>query len=296
MTIGCAARPTSRLGSGPRGIGRCGWPVLLVLRDRLLEQVVAQIPEPRIHADAEGVREPQFAANDVHAGHAQAAVAAHVDVHVGPDGPQSPHQVPQVIVHSQGCLAGAVSQADQEHHVVLGAGDDDRQILILIIVSMKHDQLLLAMRGVVEGVDVEREMAWRLIERLDEQVDQHVAQPPQVGDRDSVLEPRERRLAGEVGVVGQAVGDELEDGVRPQRVVVVLILVVGQDAVDPLPNHGQQRVLDEGGIPPVLEGGGELLGEPDPLVELADRQQPGVTRERGGRKLDLDRPRGEEIE
>ena len=33
-------------------------------------------------------------------------------------------------------------------------------------------------------------------------------------------------------------------------------------------------------MPPVFEGSSELLGEPDPLVELANGQQPGVT-ERG---------------
>ncbi len=161
---------------------------------------------------------------------------------------------------------------------------------------MEHDQLLLAMGGIVEGVDVQREMARRLVKRLDEQVDQHVAEPPQVGDRDGVLEPREGWLAGEVGVIGQAVGNELENGVRPQRVVVVLILVVGQDAIDSLPHHGQLRVLDEGGIATVLESGGKLLGEPDLLVELANRQQSGIRRQRGGRKLDIDWPRGVEIE
>ena len=46
----------------------------------------------------------------------------------------------------------------------------------------------------------------------------------------------------------------------------------------------------------VVEGGGELLGEPDPLVELPDRQEPGVAGEGRGRDLDLDGPRGEEIE
>jgi hypothetical protein len=45
-----------------------------------------------------------------------------------------------------------------------------------------------------------------------------------------------------------------------------------------------------------LEGGGKLLGEPNLLVELADRQQPGVGGQRSGGKLDVDRPRGEEIE
>lgn len=35
-------------------------------------------------------------------------------------------------------------------HIVLGAGDGDRQLLMLLIVSMKHRQLLLPMCGVVE--------------------------------------------------------------------------------------------------------------------------------------------------
>ena len=56
------------------------------------------------------------------------------------------------------------------------------------------------------------------------------------------------------------------------------------------------RMLDEGGIATVLEGSSKLLGEPDLLVELADRQEPGVGRQRSGGKLDIHRPRGEEIE
>ena len=105
--------------------------------------------------------------------------------------------------------------------------------------------------------------------------------PPQVGDRDGVLEPREGRLTGEVGIVGEAVGDELEDGVGPQGVVVVLVLVIGEDAVDPLPDHAQERLLGERRIASVVEGGGELFGEPDLLIELPDREEPGVAGQRG---------------
>jgi hypothetical protein len=78
--------------------------------------------------------------------------------------------------------------------------------------------------------------------------------------------------------------------------VVVLILVVSQDAIDSLPDHGQLRVRDEGGIVTVLESSGKLLGEPDLLIELADRQQPGIRGQRSGGKLDIDWPRREEME
>jgi hypothetical protein len=54
----------------------------------------------------------------------------------------------------------------------------------------------------IEGVEVECEMSRRLVEGQDEQVGQHIAQSPQIGDRNRVLEPRQSWLAGEIGVVG----------------------------------------------------------------------------------------------
>ena len=99
----------------------------------------------------------------------------------------------------------------------------------------------------------------------------HVAQPPQVGDRDGVLEPREGRLAGEVGAVGEPVGDELEDGVGSEGVVVVLVLVIGEDAVDPLPDHAQERLPGERRVAAVVEGGGELFGESEVAGRIVGR-------------------------
>ena len=72
--------------------------------------------------------------------------------------------------------------------------------------------------------------------------------------------------------------------------MVVLVLVIGEDAVDPLADHAQERLPGERGIAWVVECGGELLGEPDLLVELPDRDEPGVAGEGCGRDLDLDGP------
>ena len=275
MTTGCGAGQLSGL-----VIDQQEQPLRLTgrsyCRDGLLQQVVAQPRGAGIHADAERVGQAKLPADVVHPGHAQAAVPPDVDSHVGPGGPQAAHQIPQVVVGAEGGVTGAVPQPDQQDHVVLGAGDDDRQVLILLVVAVEHDQLLLPVRRVVEGVEVEGEVRRRRVEGLEEQIDQHVAQPPQVGDRDGVLEPREGGLAGEVGVVGESVGEELEDGVRPQGVVVVLVLVIGEDAVDPLADHAQERLPGERRVAGVVEGGGELLGEPDPLVELPDHQQPAI--------------------
>ena len=43
--------------------------------------------------------------------------------------------------------------------------------MVLFIIPMKHNQLLVAMRGVVEGVKVQREVPRRLGKRLNEMVD-----------------------------------------------------------------------------------------------------------------------------
>jgi hypothetical protein len=124
--------------------------------------------------------------------------------------------------------------------------------------------------GGIRGDTYCRATGWR-VEELNEEIDQDIAQPPEIGDRDRVLEPREGRLAGEVGILGKPIGDELEDGIGPQGVVIVLVFVIGEDAIDPLSHHAQQGLLGEEGIASVVESGCDLLGELGPLVELADR-------------------------
>jgi hypothetical protein len=96
-------------------------------------------------------------------------------------------------------------------------------------------------------------------------------------------------------LLGGPVCDELEDRVRPEGVVVVLVLIARQDAVDPRADQFGQSVLGEVRIAGIVEGAGEAPGEPDALLELADREQPGVAGELARGRLDDER-RAEEIE
>jgi hypothetical protein len=81
-------------------------------------------------------------------------------------------------------------------------------------------------RGIVEGVQVQGERGLRSIKGRDELIDQHVPQPPEIGNRDGVLEPGERGLAGQVlRIVRKTVGDQLEDRITAEGVVIVLVLV-----------------------------------------------------------------------
>jgi hypothetical protein len=113
-----------------------------------------------------------------------------------------------------------------------------------------------------------------------------VAQPLEGRDGDGVLEAGQGGPAGQGVVLGGAVGDELEDGVVAQGVVVVLVLIARQDTVDAGADHLQEGVLGQARVAGVVEGLGEGPGEPDALVELADGEQPGVAGELARRRLD----------
>src|SRR5262249_2563861 len=129
----------------------------------------------------------------------------------------------------------------------------------------------------------------------DELVEEDVAQALEGLDGDGVLEAGQRRLAGQVVLVGGAVGDELEDGVGAEGVVIVLVLVAGEDAVDAGADHLPVGVLGEVGVAGVVQGVGEGAGETDTFVELADGEQPGVAGELARRRLDDER-RAEEVQ
>src|SRR5262249_43050448 len=129
----------------------------------------------------------------------------------------------------------------------------------------------------------------------EELVNEDVAQALEGRDGDGVLEAGERRLAGQVAIVRRAVGDELEDGVGPEGVVVVLVLVAGEDAVDPGANHLPEGGRGEVGVAGVVEGVGEGPGEPDAFVELPEGKESGVAGELARRRLDNDR-NAEEVE
>src|SRR5262249_3368113 len=80
-----------------------------------------------------------------------------------------------------------------------------------------------------------------------------------------------------------------------EGVVVVLVLVAGQDAADAGPDHLQESMIREVGIAGVGQGVGEGPGEPDAVVELADGEQAGIAGELARRALDHEW-RAEEVE
>ena len=152
------------------------------------------------------------------------------------------------------------------------------------------------MGRVVEGIDVQREVRGRLVERGDELVEQHVLQAKETAGADGVLEPRERGLAGQIPTGDRPAADELEDRIAPQHIVGVLVRVVGQNAIHPGASHLQERVVDVSDLPAIGEGRGKLLRQAQLLVPLPEGQQTCIAGNLGGRRLNHHRLRSEKVE
>ena len=83
-------------------------------------------------------------------------------------------------------------------------------------------------------------------------------------------------------------GHQLEDGVMAEGIVVVLVLVVGEYAVDAGADHVQEGVVDLVRIAAVVEGGGEGMGQTDVGIELAHREGSRIAGKSRSRRLDED--------
>ena len=269
---------------------------LLELFDYVPQKIVAFGLQDRVHPHAEGIIQPQPFADLEHFRNAEGGIAAKVDLHVGPRFSQTRHEIFDVVFRAQDGVGRAVQQADHRHRVVFGAGDGPRQILVLLVITVEERQLLLAVSRVVEGVDVEGQMPWRFGEGSEELIDENVPQIIERADADLIFEAGQRGLTGQGRLVGRAVGEHLEDRVVPQDIVVVLIGVIGENAVQPHPRHFGEGMVHVRGMAGIVQGRDELCGESDSLVELPNRQQSGIAGQLGVRRLDNDRLTRKKIE
>ena len=96
----------------------------------------------------------------------------------------------------------ARTQRQQDELVVVGAGDEQRQILVLVVVAVPEGQLLIPVCRIIDGVEVEGQMFGRGRERSDELIDEQIAEAEQGGDVDDILEARQRGLTGQRWVGG----------------------------------------------------------------------------------------------
>ena len=83
-----------------------------------------------------------------------------------------------------------------------------------------------------------------------------------------------------------SLGDQLEDRIGPQRVVIILVFVAGDDAEDSLPQDTQGGVLRI--TARILDQVGKGAGPLKFFVELSEGQQTRIGREFLVDLLDLD--------
>ena len=96
------------------------------------------------------------------------------------------------------------------------------------------------------------------------------------------------RLTGQ-RFLQRAAGNDLEDRVMPECIVIVLIFVISENPENARPCHFEKRMSGVPGIPRVLQSVRELPREPQRFIKFPYRKQPRIGRQLSIRSLNDDR-------
>ena len=217
----------------------------------------------------------------------EAAVGPQDDPHLRPACPDLAHQPRHRLDRAgAGVDVRPPQLGDQQ---VIATEDVERQVAVAAIIAVEEAALLAAVQRVVGGVQVEHDLRGRHLVRIEEQLDeQPLDQARVVADlvvarrrpARRMLEPVERRLAGERRAIG-ATGGELAHGrgqhrVVAQGIVVEQVLVAQGQREHPLTDQGRQIVLDLLGRTLIRKARREPPDQADRPVGGAQEQRPGI--------------------
>ena len=133
------------------------------------------------------------------------------------------------------------------------AEDVQRQIAIAVVVAVEVPTFLLAVNGIIGGIEVEHDAGRRLGVGIEKEIDEQPLDRTAIvvelvvtilADLASVLHPIERRLASERAARLVEHGGECR--IVPQRVVVDQVLMAERDAEDALAQQVGYRMTDQG--------------------------------------------------
>ena len=152
------------------------------------------------------------------------------------------------------------------------------QVAVLVVVAVKERELLLAVRLVVGGVQVQDDPRRRRgAVPGHEQLEKDVGQPVQLAATEAILPARQRGLRAQIGVaLRQASGDHFEDRVGAQPVGVVAVFVAGGDLVDALAEQVVHGMADLAGLARVVHQTGHLRGKAEGLIDRGEQHEPAV--------------------
>ena len=167
--------------------------------------------------------------------------------------------------------------------------DVERQITVAVVVAVEMPALLLAVDGIVRGVQVDDHARGAFSVGL--QTERHeqrrngglVVGDLVIGiaaDLGGVLQPVERRLPRERRAVrplgGELARQHLQHGIVPQMVVIVDVLVAQGDGEDALADERRHRVQQRIRVAAIVEAARQSLDQADRSVRGPEQQPAGV--------------------
>jgi len=206
------------------------------------------------------------------------AVSAQQDLRLRPGGADGPEQPAQegADVRPLRALGGAQHGGDK---AALAIEDDEGLEPVLVVVGIEQAQLLAPMHGVEGVVDIEPNPLGHLPEGCAVQVDHRPPHPQQGSHVGLVLQTRDGGLRTELSIRRREVERHLEQGIAPQVRGVVAVRVAGCDHQQAKADDVGQSVGDLIGCSRIFDAGGEPIGDPQALLDLAQRQHPTVGRQ-----------------
>ena len=166
--------------------------------------------------------------------------------------------------------------------------DVNRQITVLVVEGVEESELLVPVGRIFRVVDIQKDRHRRRSVRLDKRIGQNLPDAIKIRPRDGVLQPRERRLAGQRLVVGKSLAGHLQRRVPAQRIRVIRVLVAASDLEDPLLEHVQKRMPGVAGMAAIMKDFSDAGEKPHPAFDLPEEKHSGVGGDFAAVKVDFE--------
>ena len=155
-----------------------------------------------------------------------------------------------------------------------------RQVAPGVVMPVEQRQLLLAMRGIVGGVQIEGDAPHRSMQGprvpLQHAVGQRFAHPVQFLAIHGVFKPRQRRLRSQIpSLDGIASQQQFVNRIARQTVRIIGIRIAAGNAVHPLPQQLGELMINLASLPLIPQTGGHAFRQP--IAPVRRLQQNGAS-------------------
>jgi hypothetical protein len=149
---------------------------------------------------------------------------------------------------------------------------------VLSVSPVEKTELLLAVGGIVGGVEIEQDLA-TLADlsgtETDELLAPSVTQMYQIAGAGRVFPAAEGRLRAEC-IAQFLVGNDLQEWIMAQTIGVVGVFIAGDNLIEALPPKGSRVMPESVLLSPITENSGPIMAQMMTLIKSAQREQTGV--------------------